>query len=140
VGLLSAYIAPDATDTDPLTEYEYDNSRRLSSATLAGSIGLTVTRDPGTDPAHPERKGRLRSISSPNSGNGTAAFQVDYTYADEDPGCVAPALCPPGQLKTLTRGDIKTTLSWDGFVQTAETHTISGGSTRDWSTVSMPSP
>jgi len=134
VNLLTEYVAPGVPDTDDLTEYGYDNARRPTTTTLPGAISLVQLRD-GLDPAHPERKGRLRAISSPNSGNGTSPVLVNYTYADEvvcaDPN--VPSTCPPsgppGQLSTLRRGDISTRLTFDGFVPMKETHTIQPGST-----------
>jgi RHS repeat-associated protein len=44
---------------------------------LPGDITIAVTRD-GDVPAQPNRKGRRRTLSSPNSGSGTAPFQIDY--------------------------------------------------------------
>jgi YD repeat-containing protein len=119
--------------TDDLTDYAYDNARRVTTLTLPGDIVLSQVRD-GVDPAHPQRKGRLRAVSSPNSGNGTAPVSVSFDYADEvicadpnNPGSCPPA-GPPGQLRNAVRGDVTTHFTWDGSIPVRETHTIAPGS------------
>lgn len=126
VDLLTDYYAPALPGTDDATQFTYDNTRRLTTTTLPGVIGITLTRD-AADPAHPERKGRLRSISSPNSGNGTSPFQIAHKYSDE---CTGP--CPPGtrpaQLASLARGDLTSSFVWDGIVPVRETLAVQPGS------------
>lgn len=133
VHLLTEYVAPSAPGTDELTEYRYDNARRLTTTALPGEVTLIHARD-ALDPDHPERKGRLRSISSADNGNGTSPLQISYSYGDEvicsDPNDpeTCPSAGPPGQLETLTRGDVMTTITWDGAVPVKETHIVEAGS------------
>ncbi len=127
--LMTDYLAPAVDGVESVTEFSYDQARRPTTTTLPGGVSVTYSRD-GADPEHPTRKGRLRTLSSAGSGGGTAPFAVGYTYADEvecpepDPEEEDPEPCPigpPGQLSTLSRGGLTTTLAWDGFVPIGET-------------------
>lgn len=127
--LMTDYLAPAVDGVESVTEFSYDQARRPTTTTLPGGVNVTSSRD-GADPEHPTRKGRLRTMTSPSNGGGTAPFVVSYTYADEvecpepDPEEEEPEPCPigpAGQLSTLSRGGLTTTLVWDGFVPVGET-------------------
>ncbi len=125
VNLLDLYRAPFTTDEGGSvprdTDLVWDGDRELSELAHPDGSGILFMRDP-LDAAHPERFRRLRNVVGYSSNGETSGFGVQYVYADE-----VSAQAPKAQLRSVTRGSITTTLSWDGSVPIGEATTVQAG-------------